>query len=303
MRLEQGRGQWGRPEARRVCATLRTGSCAMRTAHCGTAYSEIAGRSQSAPRTAHGAPRRSMPELPPPRDNHRHAVFVTRRDHLGVAHRAAGLHDRASRPPRRPGPRRRGRGRRRRSRAPRPRCCGRTAAPCAPPGSSRPRATSGPRRCRSSAPRAPARSRCDFTLATARQANRRSRQLALASAGAWSPPPTAPRRRDAAAPAPAPARRRARACSRAPAATYGARPASTRRFFLRPRISTAPSANSGATMHSTNRLEIASAASSSTGTVKAITEPNADTGSHGERLAVRLHAPSRPPPARTAWCA
>src|SRR3712207_6906060 len=48
-----------------------------------------------------------------------------------------------------------------------------------------------------------------------------------------------------------------------------------RRFFFRPRVSTAPSENDGATMHSTNSFPTASAAASSTGTVNAITEPNA----------------------------
>ena len=66
------------------------------------------------------------------------------------------------------------------------------------------------------------------------------------------------------------------------------RPSSTRRFFLRPRISTAPALNSGATMHSTNRLDTASAVASSTGTVNAITEPNAETGSQASALLVRV---------------
>ena len=56
-------------------------------------------------------------------------------------------------------------------------------------------------------------------------------------------------------------------------------PSSTRRFFFRVRISTAAGANAGATRHSTKRLDTASAVASSTGTVKAITEPKADTGS------------------------
>src|SRR5207302_10535274 len=59
-----------------------------------------------------------------------------------------------------------------------------------------------------------------------------------------------------------------------------ARPSSTRRFFLRPRISSAPAENDGATTHSTNRLDTASAASSSTGIVNEMTDPNAETGSH-----------------------
>ena len=87
-------------------------------------------------------------------------------------------------------------------------------------------------------------------------------------------------RRSTPADAPARAGRRARACSRARRATSCAAPSSTRRFFLRPRISSAPSLNDGATTHSTNRLDTASAVASSTGTVNEITEPNAETGSH-----------------------
>ena len=36
----------------------------------------------------------SVPEMPSPREHHREAVFVRGGDHLRVAHRSAGLHDR-----------------------------------------------------------------------------------------------------------------------------------------------------------------------------------------------------------------
>ena len=45
-------------------------------------------------------------------------------------------------------------------------------------------------------------------------------------------------------------------------------------------------------MHSTNRLDTASAAASSTGTVNAITEPNADTGSHASAFSYASSASS-----------
>src|SRR5687768_5731186 len=61
-------------------------------------------------------------------------------------------------------------------------------------------------------------------------------------------------------------------------------PTSTRIFFLRPTTASASAVNSGATMHSTNRLDTASAASASTGAVNEMTAPNAETGSHASAL-------------------
>ena len=56
-------------------------------------------------------------------------------------------------------------------------------------------------------------------------------------------------------------------------------PSSTRRFFLAPSSVRASGVNEGATMHSTKSAATAWAQASSTSVVKAITEPNADTGS------------------------
>ena len=85
-------------------------------------------------------------------------------------------------------------------------------------------------------------------------------------------------------------------------AGHCARPSSTRRFFLRPSDLERVGANCGATMHSTKSLETTSAVSSSTGLLNAITEPNAETGSHASAF---LYASSASVPARgrTASCA
>jgi hypothetical protein len=66
---------------------------------------------------------------------------------------------------------------------------------------------------------------------------------------------------------------------------------------LRPRISSAPALNDGATTHSTNRPDTASAVASSTPTVNEMTEPNADTGSHASalRYASSASAPTASP--------
>ena len=61
---------------------------------------------------------------------------------------------------------------------------------------------------------------------------------------------------------------------------------------MRPRISTAASLNFGATMHSTKSFATAFAAASSTGTVKEITLPNADTGSQASAFSYASSAPS-----------
>ena len=197
----------------------------------------------------------------------------------GVADRAAGLDDRASRRPRRPDRRRRGRGRTRRSRA-------RSPAVDMP---DRRRLVHGEERrvdarhlARADADRRAVAREHDRVGLHARHRAPREQQIATLLVGGLALRHDAPRavvdRRRA--DAPARADRRARACSRARCARHRARPSSTRRFFLRPRISSAPSLNDGATTHSTNRLDTASAVASSTGTVNEITEPNADTGSH-----------------------
>src|SRR5215217_6461624 len=114
--------------------------------------------------------------------------------------------------------------------------------------------------------------------ATARQANSRSSRSSSEGARCVttfhaSAPVTAGARSCASRPP----RTRLRSSARPP--SHRATPSSTRRFFFRPSTSTASAVKLGATMHSTKRLEMASAAASSTGTVKAITDPNADTGS------------------------
>ena len=63
------------------------------------------------------------------------------------------------------------------------------------------------------------------------------------------------------------------------------------------RRKTSPSLKAGATMHSTKSCAIASAASSSTGTVKAITDPKALTGSQASAFsyASRAERPTASP--------
>ena len=66
-----------------------------------------------------------------------------------------------------------------------------------------------------------------------------------------------------------------------------------RRFGLRHRISTASSLNRGAIRTSRNWPDSASASSASTGRLRQITPPNADTGSHAN---ARRYASSAEPP-------
>src|SRR5437773_9870066 len=56
--------------------------------------SPMASRTLSDSRPARTAASSSMPELPPVGEQHRQAEALARCDHLGVAHRAAGLDDR-----------------------------------------------------------------------------------------------------------------------------------------------------------------------------------------------------------------
>jgi hypothetical protein len=168
-----------------------------------------------------------VPERPLPREHHRDAVLVRRRDHLVVAHRAPGC-TMARTPPRPPGPRRRGRGRRRRAQrrpggvvpAARALCTARNAA------STRdicpaPMPMVAPSRASTMA--------LDFTLATARHAKSRSRCSALV--GCRLVTTRQPLRR---------ARHHIRSCTSTPPRTrfsrapwrQSAAPSSTRRFFL-----------------------------------------------------------------------
>ena len=149
-----------RPRCRR--ANCSTGDCERRGAR-----AERRGRAGRAV---------SVPEVPPPGEHHREAVFVGRRNHLRVPHRAAGLHDRgraaaatASRPSRN--------GKNASEAATDPASAPASAASARPPPSSprrspRPRGSSGRRRSPASGRRPVKITAFDFTCAQIRHAKR-----------------------------------------------------------------------------------------------------------------------------------
>ena len=176
------------------------------------------------------------------------------------------------------------------------------AAPCARRGMRRRRVTSGRRRCRSSRRRARARSRSTSPRRprATRTADRDAlRPSARASSTTFQPSSSMHRARtllhEHAAAHPLVVERVRRPTTAFPRAREDS---SCGRGSRR-----APSLNDGATMHSTNRLDTASAVASSTGTRERDHRAERRHGIARERLPIRVERASRRWRDRTASCA